>query len=91
MGGLRLREDRKNRVTVNIYGKSYTIVGPEQASQVRMAASMVDDKMREIKRQNPYLDTKQLAVLTSINFANEFIKIEEQRDQLKEKNEKEEE
>src|SRR5690625_29547 len=67
MEGVLVDEDRKNRVTVNIYGEPYTIIGNEQSGHVRMVAGMVDDIMREIKDANPNLDTKRLAVLTSVN------------------------
>lgn len=83
--------DRKNRMTVEIYGESYTIVGDEPSRHVRMVASMVDDKMREIKRKNPYLDTKQLAVLTSVNIVSEYLKVVEKLEKFEENNWKEEE
>lgn len=79
-----MAEDGKNRVTVDIYGESYKIVGEESASYVRHVADMVDDKMREIKRSNPSLDTKRLAVLTSVNIVNDYLKLVERMDQLQE-------
>ncbi|HEU5140225.1 MAG TPA: cell division protein ZapA [Bacillales bacterium] len=84
-------ENRKNRVTVNIYGEPYTIVGDESKSHVRKVANMVDDQIREIKDQNPYLDTKQLAVLTSVNIVSDYLKLKERVEELEEKNRKEEE
>lgn len=84
-------ENRRNRVTVDIYGEPYTIVGDESRSHVRMVASTVDDQMREIKSKNPYLDTKQLAVLTSVNIVSEYLKVKDQLEKLEEKNRKEEE
>lgn len=76
-------ENGKNRITVEIYGEPYTIVGEEESSHVRMVASMVDDKMREMKKHNPYLDTKKLAVLTSVNIVNEYVKMKEKLDDMK--------
>lgn len=74
-----MAEERgKVRTTVDIYDEQYTIVGEEDTSHVRMVASMVDDKMREIKDKNPYLDTKKLAVLTAVNTVNEYLKVKEQ-------------
>lgn len=78
-------------MTVDIYGEPYTIVGDEPRSHVRMVASTVDDQMREIKSKNPYLDTKQLAVLTSVNIVSEYLKVKDQLEKLEEKNRKEEE
>lgn len=86
-----MAEDKKNRITVDIYGEPYTIVGPEHASHVRMVADTVDDKMREIKKNNPNLNTKRLAVLTSVNIVNDYMKLQEQWDQMRENQRKEEE
>lgn len=85
-----MAEEDKNRITVEIYGEPYTIVGPEQPGDVRRVADKVDDKMREIKRNNPNLDTKRLAVLTSVNIVNDYMKLQQKWEQSQEKNRKEE-
>nr|WP_295969950.1 cell division protein ZapA [uncultured Bacillus sp.] len=72
----------KNRITVDIYGTQYIIVGTESASHIRHVASMVDEKMREIHSKNPLLDTNKLAVLTAINAVNDYLKIKEQLEKL---------
>jgi cell division protein ZapA len=80
----------KNRVTVNIYGEQYTIVADERTSHVNTVASIVDDKMREIKASNPSLDTKKLAVLTAVNIVSDYLKVQEQLDHLQQKQAREE-
>lgn len=75
---------RKNRITVDIYGQQYIILGSESASHIRHVASLVDDKMREIGSKNPSLDVNKLAVLTAVNAVNDYIKIKEQLEQLQE-------
>jgi len=77
-----LSDDTRNRVTVDIYGQPYTIVGAESASHIRQVASMVDEKMREISVKNPSLDTSKLAVLTAVNTIHDYLKIQEQLHQL---------
>ncbi|MBS3679393.1 cell division protein ZapA [Ornithinibacillus massiliensis] len=67
----------KTRVTVEIRNRSYTIVGDEDASHVRLVASLVDQKMREIHEMNPQLDTASLAVLTAINSMNDYLSLKE--------------
>ncbi|MBC5637525.1 cell division protein ZapA [Ornithinibacillus sp. BX22] len=67
----------KTRVTVEIRNRSYTIVGDEDASHVRLVASLVDQKMREIHEMNPQLDTASLAVLTAINSMNDYLALKE--------------
>ncbi|CAH0204673.1 MULTISPECIES: cell division protein ZapA [Peribacillus] len=77
-----MSDDKRNKTTVDIYGQPYTIVGTESASHMRLVASMVDEKMREIRMKNPYLDTSKLAVLTAVNTVHEYIKLKDELDQL---------
>lgn len=72
-----MTQDDKTRVTVDIHHKSYTITGPEPAHHVRLVASLVDQKMREIQDANQYLDTTRLAVLTAVNTMNDYLKLKE--------------
>ncbi|WP_019242853.1 MULTISPECIES: cell division protein ZapA [Bacillus] len=69
---------KKNKITVDIYGQQYTIVGTESSSHIRLVASLVDDKMREINEKNPHLDVSKLAVLTAVNTISEYLKLKDQ-------------
>ncbi|MEC2054656.1 cell division protein ZapA [Peribacillus psychrosaccharolyticus] len=75
-------DEKKRKITVDIYGQQYTIVGEESSSHIRIVASMVDDKMREISAMNPSLDTAKLAVLTAVNTVHDYMKLKEQINQL---------
>lgn len=77
-----LSDSKKNKSTVDIYGQQYTIVGTESTSHIRLIASMVDDKMREIGSANPSLDTSKLAVLTAVNAVNDYIKLKDRVESL---------
>lgn len=72
-----MAHEDKTRITVDIYNQSYTIVGDESADHVRLVASLVDQKMREIKENNQHLDTAKLAVLTAVNTMNDYLKLKE--------------
>lgn len=85
-----MAEQQKTRVTVDIYGQQYTIVGTESSSHIRLVASIVDDKMREISEKNPTLDTSKLAVLTAVNIVHDYLKLKEEYDRLLQKLQKEE-
>jgi cell division protein ZapA len=65
------RQD-KTRATVDIFGQQYSIVGSESTSHIRLVASIVDEKMREISTKNPSLDINKLAVLTAVNAVHEY-------------------
>lgn len=80
----------KTRTTVDIYGKKYTIVGNESSQHTRQVAKMVDDKMHEIHEANSYLDTTRLAVLTTVNTVNDYLKLEHKYEELLKKIEEKE-
>ncbi|WP_210364976.1 cell division protein ZapA [Bacillus sp. REN3] len=77
-----MSDTKKNRSTVDIYGQQYVIVGTESNSHIRLIASMVDDKMREISSANPSLDINKLAVLTAVNAVNDYIKMKDRVEML---------
>lgn len=79
-----MAEQEKNRIEVEIYGHTYRLVGTESIGHLRLVASIVDDKMREIKSHNQTLDTTQLAVLTAVNSVHELLKLKEEIEQLEE-------
>lgn len=79
-----MSEQHKIRVSVDIYGQTYKMVGSETSGHMRLVASMVDDKMREINSHNPSLDSAKLAVLTAINAVHDYVKLKEQLEQLEE-------
>lgn len=75
----------KTRATVDIFGQQYSIVGSESTSHIRLVASIVDEKMREISTKNPSLDINKLAVLTAVNAVHEYIKLKEDYERLEQK------
>jgi cell division protein ZapA len=89
MEAFTLSNKEKNRTTVDIYGQQYVILGTESPSHIRLVASLVDDKMREIGSKNPSLDISKLAVLTAVNAVNDYIKMKDQLDRLHSELEKE--
>lgn len=84
LGGILLANQQKNRISVEIYGHTYKIVGDESTGHMRLVASIVDDKMRELKSLNPSLDSVTLAVLTAVNVVHESLKLNEKIEMLEE-------
>lgn len=79
-----MKEEQKTRITVNIYGQTYNMVGSESSSHMRQVASIVDDKMREINERNPNLDTAKIAVLSAVNCVNDYLQLKTKVEQLEE-------
>ncbi|MGI2326392.1 cell division protein ZapA [Planococcus sp. YIM B11945] len=77
-----MSDQQKIRTQVEIYGHTYKMVGTETSGHMRLVASMVDEKMREIHAMNPSLDSSKLAVLTAVNAVHDYLKLKEQVEQL---------
>jgi cell division protein ZapA len=85
LGAKSLSQQNKQKLTVTIYGQQYTVVGDESTRHMRMVATMVDEKMREIGAKNPSLDTVRLAVLTAVNVVHDSLKVKEELETLQKK------
>jgi cell division protein ZapA len=72
----------KNKMSVEIYGQSYPIVSKASPAHMREVANIVDRKMRELAETNPRLDTTKLAVLSACNFADEYLRLKQEFDEL---------
>ena len=68
---------RKNRVSVRIMGQEYKLVSDEPLDYMQNVATYVDEKMMEIAKGNKKLSTAMIAVLTSLNVADEYFKLQE--------------
>lgn len=84
-GAFSVSQSDKKRTTVEIHNRTYKIVGDEPPHHIRMVASLVDQKMKEIQESNPRLDTAQLAVLTAVNTMNDYLKLKEEYTNLESK------
>lgn len=77
--------EEKGVVHVDIFGSQYTIKkGSEASDYIVRVAAYVDQKMREINEKLPVASVAKVAVLTSLNLADELFKEREgkQRDEL---------
>jgi len=77
-----VQEDGKNRLSVEIYGQQYRLSGKASSSHMRMVARYVDDKMKEIAQGNFRLDTAKIAVLSSVNIADEYFRLRQEYEEL---------
>jgi len=79
---LDVAENKRTKITVEINNREYTIVGTESEKHVKLVADLVNEKMSEIYQGNKHLDTTKLAVLTAINTMNDYLKLQEEYDEL---------
>ncbi len=73
----------KTKTVVSIGGKEYTICGQESAEYIHRVALKVNSKLHEIKVNNPDLNNIQLAMLTSINIADDYLKAYDELETVK--------
>ena len=73
----------KKKVKVLINGAEYTLVTAEPAEYVQRVAVKVDKTLSEISVANPRLSTAMLGMLTSINLADELLRLEDSADNLR--------
>src|SRR6059036_3923113 len=76
--------DAKNVVQVQIFGHSYTIRGEADQDYILGVAAYVDGKMREITDRLPVASLSKVAILASLNIADELFKERAQRDRQQE-------
>lgn len=73
----------RNKVTVKIAGKEYTLVGVESDEYIQKVGLYIDKKMNEIMIRNSTLSTSLAAVLSALNVADDFFKTRESEYRLK--------
>jgi len=71
------------RVDVEIFGQVYTVRGDKDPDYVRKVAEFVDRKMREISQVTETVSTSRIAILASLNIADELMTLLEEAEQLK--------
>lgn len=77
-----------NKVKVRIYGQDYTISGERDEETIREIANYVDSKIREVAQCfTPGGAPGSLAVLASVNIADEYFAHKHDIDSLKIRNE----
>jgi cell division protein ZapA len=69
----------KNEVRVQIFGTTYTIRGEADPEHIQRVAATVDAKMREINEKLPVASVAKVAVLASLNLADELHRERERR------------
>ncbi|HKQ59548.1 MAG TPA: cell division protein ZapA [Candidatus Eisenbacteria bacterium] len=72
--------DARNVVQVQIFGHSYTIRGEADQEYILGVAAYVDRKMREITEKLPVASLSKVAILASLNIADELYKERAQRE-----------
>lgn len=76
------RAERK--IDVEIFGERYTLRAGEGAEYVNRVSEYVDQKFHEVAKESPALVASKIAVLASLNIADELFKQQEAARQVEE-------
>lgn len=72
----------KSRVKVSIFGQEYVVRGNCPTEQIHQIADYVHKIMEETRRRSPNLSVNKLAVLASLNLAEELFRIKNEYEGL---------
>jgi len=67
---------------IEIYDQTYNVNSGQSDEYLRQLASYVDGKMREVAEATRIADSLKVAVLASLNIADEMFTLRERREQL---------
>ncbi|MBE3556553.1 MAG: cell division protein ZapA [Firmicutes bacterium] len=69
---------KNGRVSVEIFGQTYTLVGNQSEDSLIRLADFVDEQMRRVQNQNPRLSLTQIAVLACVNIADQYFQLRDE-------------
>lgn len=73
----------KNKVIVKIQNKEYTIRSADSQDYIISVANELDTRINEIATENTKLNSEKLVILASLNLCDEYIKLKEENEILK--------
>lgn len=65
---------------VEIFGEKYILRADAENEHIQKVAQYVDGKFSEVAKSSPTLSTSKMAILTSLNIADELIRLEEEKE-----------
>ncbi|MCE5286750.1 MAG: cell division protein ZapA [Pelosinus sp.] len=76
--------EKKSKVTVEIFGEKYALKGDADAERILRVAELIDHRMKMVARGNPGLSPAKVSVLAALNLADEYLRLEQDYQQLME-------
>ncbi|MCB1050810.1 MAG: cell division protein ZapA [Acidobacteria bacterium] len=73
-----MAEGRRHHVELG--GRIYSLRSPESDETIQAIANLVRDKMSQIEEATGTVDSLKLGILTALNLADDFLKIQKEYD-----------
>lgn len=70
-----------NKARVSILGRQYTLKGDVDADYMAMLAHKLDERIEEMRKASPNMDTIQVLILVALNLADELERSEQENNQ----------
>ncbi|HEX4045950.1 MAG TPA: cell division protein ZapA [Gammaproteobacteria bacterium] len=71
--------------TIEVLGKNYPIkCQPIELASLQQAASLLNQKMKEVQDSGKAINFERIAVITALNLAHQFLQIDQQKNSLTE-------
>ena len=67
---------KKYKVTVEVFGESYSLKSDIELDRVLKVAALVDERMKKISKANLCLPPNRVAILAALTIAEEFLQLE---------------
>ena len=74
--------EKKCKVTVEIFGETYALKGDVEPQRVKRIAAMLDERMKTVAQANSRLSPVKVAVLAALNIADDFLQLDHDYKQL---------
>lgn len=72
----------KNKTTVNICGREYSIVSPESNEYIQRISIQLDERMRELSDAFFSLSSLDVATLAALNLMDDYIKTRDELERI---------
>lgn len=69
-------DERQTRVTVEFLGEQYPIKGDADAERIMRVANWLHERMKKTAQSNSRLSSRQVAIITAMNLADDYLKLE---------------
>lgn len=70
-----VNSEEKIRTTIDIFGTTYKLVGPQSQAYMQQIAAYVNENMANIAKGNSRLDTQKVSILALISMADEYFQL----------------
>jgi cell division protein ZapA len=77
-----MMDEKTCKSVVRLLGQTYHIKGDIDQGRLELVAELLDKRMKDIAQKNFRLSPEMVAIITALNIADEFLRLQEDYEQL---------